>query len=269
MLLWDSMSALLTLRNFFWAATTLGEIVLIFYLLRRRLSRSHFWLLLYLCCTVLQSVLGVITYSLLDFTSAATRNIIWSSQAVVITMRFSAVYEMARRILARYPGIWALAQRLLLIVAAGVLLYTAVFSEKHLSLMILTVDRGAELAIASFIVGLLLFARYYLLEIDPLDRALSIGFCLYSCFYVINDSLLEKRMEPYVGFWGSMDVITFLASLLIWIQAVRVYAPARELVTPKSVPCDLYGTLSSEMNVRLRLLNNQLAQLLRSERPRL
>jgi hypothetical protein len=149
-----------------------------------------------------------------------------------------------------------------------VLLYTAVFSEKRLSMMILTVDRGAELAIASFVVGLLLFARYYMLEIDPLDRALSIGFALYSCFYVINDSLLEKWMEPYVGFWGFMDVITFLASLLIWIQAVRAYAPALEFVTSRSTSSDLYGALSAEVNVRLRLLNDQLAQLLRSESTR-
>ncbi len=33
------MSALLTLRDLFWAATTLGEIVLIVYLIRRKLVR--------------------------------------------------------------------------------------------------------------------------------------------------------------------------------------------------------------------------------------
>jgi hypothetical protein len=136
-------------------------------------------------------------------------------------------------------------------------------------MMILTVDRAVELAIASFIVALLLFARYYMLEINPLDRALSIGFCLYSCFYVINDSLLEKWMDPYVGFWGFMDIITFLACLLIWIQAVCVYVPARVSVRPQTVPCDLYGTLSTEVNIRLRMQNDQLAQLLRSESPRL
>ena len=183
-------------------------------------------------------------------------------------MRFLAVYEMAGRILARYVGIWALAKRVLLSVAPGVLLYSALFSEKRLSMMILTVDRGAELAIACFSVGLLLFARYYMLEISPLDRALSIGFCLYSCFYVINDSLLEKWMEPYAGFWGFMDVITFLACLLIWIQAVRVYAPARQFATPERMSPNLYGALSPEVNVRLRLLNDQLAQLLRSESTR-
>ena len=116
--------------------------------------------------------------------------------------------------------------------AAGVLAYSGIFSEKRFSMMILTVDRGVELAIASFIVALLLLARYYKLDIGPLDRALSIGFCLYSCFYVINDSLLEKRMESYLGFWNFMDVITFLASLLIWIQTVRVTLPPRSPSRP-------------------------------------
>jgi hypothetical protein len=268
MLTWDAMSALLTLRNVFWAMTTLAEIILVLYLIRRKLADSHLWLLLYLFSAILQSALCVVIYSRFDYDSAVARTAIWGSQAVVITMRFAALCEMARRILARFVGIWALAQRVLWIVIAAVLLYTAIFSEKRVSMMILTVDRGAELAIAACIVALLLFARYYLLEISPLDRALSIGFCLYSCFYVINDSLLEKWMYPYVGFWGFMDILTFLASLLIWIQAVRLYAPARVMVAEGPKASDLYDRLSPEVNVRLRLLNDQLAQLLRSESPR-
>ncbi len=268
MLRGEVMGDLLTLRNLFWAATTLAEIVLLLYLVRRKLVDSHLWLVLYLCCTVLQSALAAVMYSLWDFNAPVTRSVIWGSQAVVVTMRFAALCEMARRILARYIGIWAFAQRVLLIVAAGVLAYSGIFSEKRFSMMILTVDRGVELAIASFIVALLLFARYYKLDIGPLDRAPSIGFCLYSCFYVINDSLLEKRMESYLGFWNFMDVITFLASLLIWIQAVRVYAPAKESFAPRRVAPDLYGALSPEVNTRLGLLNDQLAQLLRSESPR-
>ena len=73
------MGDLLALRNLFWAATSLGEVILVLYLVWRKLVRSHHWLFLYLCCTIIQSVLGVITYSLLEFRSAATRNIIWGS----------------------------------------------------------------------------------------------------------------------------------------------------------------------------------------------
>jgi hypothetical protein len=64
----------------------------------------------------------------------------------------------------------------------------------------------------------------YLLPVHPLDRALAIGFCLYSCFYVINDSIFETLIESYLGFWGFLDVLTFLASLVIWIRAVRIYS---------------------------------------------
>jgi len=128
----------------------------------------------------------------------------------------------------------------------------------------LNVDRGVELAIAAVIVTLLLFARYYGLPADNLDRSLCIGFCLYSCFFVINDSLFEKWVNAYLSLWKFLDILTFLASLLLWLGAARAYsetAPARD---PVVVPKELHGKLSSELNVRLRLLNEHLNQLLSS-----
>ena len=76
------MGDLLNLRNLFWAATTLAEIVLLLYLVRRKLVDSHLWLVLYLCCTVLQSALAAVMYSLWDFNAPVTRSVIWGSQAV-------------------------------------------------------------------------------------------------------------------------------------------------------------------------------------------
>lgn len=75
-------------------------------------------------------------------------------------------------------------------------------------------------------------------------------------------------MEQYVGFWGFMDIITFLASLLIWIHAVYLYSPGQESRAPTRMAPEVYGTLSPQVNIRLRLLNDQLAQLLHSENPR-
>ena len=41
-----------------------------------------------------------------------------------------------------------------------------------------------------------------LLPIEPLDRALAIGFSLYSCFYVINDTIFEKLNNKFLEMWG-------------------------------------------------------------------
>jgi len=113
-------------------------------------------------------------------------------------------------------------------------------------------------------VTLLLFARYYGLPMDNLDRSLCVGFCLYSCFTVVNDSLLEKWVNSYMNLWSFLGVLTYLASLLLWLGAARAYtetAPARD---PLTMPHALYGKLSSELNVRLRLLNDHLNQLLKT-----
>ncbi len=172
--------------------------------------------------------------------------------------------EVARWILSPFSGIWALGRRVLLAAAGGVLVYAALLSRDYWYSLPLNVDRGVGLAVAAVIVTLLLFARYYGLPMDNLDRSLCVGFCLYSCFTVINDSLLEKWVTSYLSFWNFLGVLTFLASLLLWLAAARAYSKTASAVDPVCVPQELHGKLSSELNVRLRLLNDHLNQLLNS-----
>jgi len=155
-------------------------------------------------------------------------------------------------------------RRVLLAVVAGVLVYTALLSKEYWRELPLNLDRGAALAVAAVVVVLLLFARYYRMPMDSLDRSLCIGFCLYSCFFVINDSFFERWVFSYLNFWNFLGVLIFLASLLIWIGAVRTYPEAVLALHPVVVPKELYGKLSSELNVRLQLLNEHLDQLLHS-----
>jgi hypothetical protein len=254
----------LNLRNLTWALTTITELVLLVYLVRRKLFRSHPFFSAYILIAILQSALMAATYEIWGFHSYRAWLIFWLSQLVVMTARFTAVVEVARRVLSRFSGIWALGRRILIAIAACVLVYAAVLSKVYWYRLALNVDRGVELAIAAVIVALLLFARYYGLPMNPLDRSLCIGFCLYSCFYVINDSLFEKWVNTYLSFWRFLDILTFLASLLIWLAAARAYSvtvPARD---PAIVPKELYGKLSSELDVRLHLLNEHLDQLLHS-----
>jgi hypothetical protein len=262
------MSETLILRNLAWAVTTITELILLAYLVRRKLFRSHPFFSVYILAVILQSVLVAATYGEWGYQSFRAWLTFWLSQLVVETARFAAVVEVARRILSPFSGIWALGRRVLLVAAAGVLVYAALLSREYWYNLPLNLDRGVGLAIAAVIVTLLLLARYYGLPMNNLDRSLCIGFCLYSCFCVINDSLLEKWVKGYMNFWSFLGVLTFLASLLLWLGAARAYsetAPARD---PVIVPKELYGKLSSELNVRLRLLNEHLNQLLNSGNPR-
>src|SRR5271165_2078616 len=180
----------LNLANVAWALTTATELILLVYLLRRRLFRSHPFFFAYILGAILQSVLMVGTYGIWGAQSFRAWLIYWLSQLAMETARFAAVVEVARRVLSPFSGIWALGRRVLLATAGGVLVYAALLSREYWYKLPLNVDRGVGLAGAAVIVTLLLFARYYGLPMDHLNRSLCIGFCLYSCFCVINDSLL-------------------------------------------------------------------------------
>jgi hypothetical protein len=180
----------------------------------------------------------------MGYTSHVAVLVIWGSQGVV--------FEMAKRILSSYRGIWSLAARLISGLGLCALIDSLLVAEKKFAFLVLNLDRGLELTIASSIVALLLFAKYYLLPVHPLERALAIGFCLYFGFFVINDSIFEKFLNTYLGFWGFLDVLTFLASLII-LKAVRVYSEYPAAVCgQESIPAGIYGTISPELNLRLK-----------------
>ncbi len=263
------MPALLTLGNVLWGTTTFAEVVLLVLLLRRKLAFSRPVLALYVASTILQSILAVFVYATWGIQSPIASKVIWGSQGIVISLRFLAVYEMARRILSPFEGIWTLARRILMLIGLSTLAYSLLSSQQVYRYLILNLDRGLELCIAIFIVVMLVFARYYYLPLAPLDRALCIGFCLYSCVYVINDSLLERYWNVYQSFWSYLGIVSFLASLLMWIRAVNGYS-VTETSIPKreALPSSIYGSLSPEFNFRLKLLNDQLTRLFRFRKQR-
>jgi hypothetical protein len=154
---------------------------------------------------------------------------------------------------------------LLLGVAAVVIAYDLLLSKGQWHWLILNGIRGLELAMAAVIVTMLLFARYYRVPVDQLQRALAVGLCLYSTFYVVNYSLLERVVQQYAVLWNFLGLSAFIASLLVWISAVSRYAPSEAIAVPSAIPVELYGKLSSEVNSRLLLLNRQLVRFLHLE----
>ena len=258
------MSETLNLRNVELALTTMTELVLFVYLVRRKLFRSHPVFSVYILIVILQNALMAAAYGVWGYQSFRAWLIAWLSQIVVEIARFAAVVEVARRILSPFFGIWALGRRVLLAAAGSVLVYAALLSREYWFKLPLNVDRGVGLAVAAVIVALLLFARYYGLPMDHLDRSLCLGFCLYSCFCVINDSIYDKWLLGYLNLWSFLGALTFLASLLLWLEAARAYSETAPAQVPVIVPKELYGKLSSELNIRLRLLNEHLNQLLHS-----
>ncbi len=195
--------------------------VLLVLLVVRRNYRACPAFFVYILVNFVLGFLVFFIYRRWAFISVTAWRIGWGLQGIVICARALAVAELCRLLLARYRGIWALAWRLLLACAALVLLNSVIAASHSWTLAVPTADRGLELSIATVIVVLLLFARYYQLEASPLARSLAIGFCLYSCFSVLNDTILERLLYHYYLLWNLVGMLAFLLSLLVWTWAFR------------------------------------------------
>ena len=255
----------LQLQSATWVLTTALEIALFVQLLRRKLPGSYPFFFTYLASAILQSAAVAVLYRNPDLDKMTVWKLAWGTQGIVVTFRALTLMELNRRVLSPYVGIWALARSLFLGIGVAVIAYDLSLSKGQWQWLILNGVRGLELAMAAVIVTMLLFARYYRVPVNQLQRALAVGLCLYSAFYVINYSLLERVLQQYAVLWNSLGLFAFIASLLVWIGAVRRYTAVEEITVPQTIPAELYGMISSEVNTRLILLNRQLMQFLRLE----
>jgi hypothetical protein len=253
------------LRNVNWALTTILEVVLLVYLVLQKRYLSYPAFFFYVVLIILQSAAVALTYHYWGEKSEEAYRISWGSQAFVICARWLAVIEITKKTLAKYSGIWALVTRILLLLTVCVLAYTILTSPKILDLLVLNADRALELGVATFIVCMFLFVRYYRVDMQRFERMLAIGFCLYSCSQVINDTIYEAHLQVGGTLWTYLSTLAFLATLLLWLGAVRTSPATVGVANELPVRPELYGDLSPKLNSRLHLLNNRLNRLFRSE----
>jgi len=210
-------------------------------------------------------VLGILVFSFYywqGFSSRASWYFAWGMQALAICARAFAVSEICRRLLSRFPGIWALAQRVFAGCAALVLLYSGLAARHQLELLLPSADRGVELSIASIVVILFAFARYYDVQPGPTDRTLAIGFFLYSCCFALSDTVLERFLHDYGTLWSLLALLAYFASLVLWTSALwetrTASATDEKLLSP-----GVYQSITPQINMRLRELDDQLSKIWR------
>ena len=225
----------------------------------RKNHRAYPAFSLYVFLNLSLGVLAFLIYRRLGFFSNASWRIAWGMQALVLCARGLAVMEVCKHLLARYRGVWALAWRVLLGCAALVLLYSGLAARHGLGFLLPKAARALELAIATVIVAVFVFLRYYRVEAKREDRSIAIGFCLYSCFSVLNNTVLERFLDIYVPLWNFLGMLAFLASTLLWTWALS--EPHTEGSREETLlPAGVYQTFAPQFNLRLRLLNEQLLQ---------
>ncbi len=251
------MAEIVNFEKTLWLTSVLLQSALFALLLYRKNYKPFPFFSAYVLVTLLQNAALFVSYRLWGFKSPVSFGVAWATQGLVVVARVLAVTEIFRHVLAKYRGVWALVWRILLAAAGCVLAYSWVVARHTWQLFAVNADRGFELAIAVTIVLLFLSARYYGVRAEYTARALVIGFFLYSCFFVVNDTILEVWMYRYATLWNLLGTLSFLASLVIWNWALREKQPEATLA-PEMLSDDVYRQMTPEINSRLRALNDQL-----------
>lgn len=253
-------------ENLLWIVTFGMEAGLLLLLISRKQHREFPFFSAYLSGVLLQTALLFASYSLWGFDSRISVRVAWISQGFVTLLRALVVVELCRRLVGPYRGVWALTWRVLLSCACIVLSYSFLVSRFAVQVAIVNIDRGLELTIATVVVVVFLFAAYY--GIVPQTRIyfLSAGLCFYSCFYVVNDSFLEHWMEAFSNVWNFMGMLSFLASLGLWLWGFLI-PQASETSSAELLPRHIYGSLSPRLNRQLSQLNQRLSMFWQIEEP--
>lgn len=212
---------------------------------------------LYVLLNFLQGIVLFSAYNAWGFFSREAIQIAWGAQGLVSLTRAVAVAEICYLALAKFRGIWRLAWRLLTAAAVLVALYTWTLSRGSWQVAILNLDRGLELLMATVIVLLFVFVRYYDVLVQPSLRTMAIGFFLYSAFRVLDDTILERWWRTSGPLWNLIGTLTFLASLLLWGWVSR-QKQQYAVPEPELLSADHYHSLSPAINARLKNLNERL-----------
>lgn len=254
----------LTFDHVLLSITFLLNAGLVVLLLSRKNHKVFPFFFCYVLLNVIQGIALFAAYRVWGFTSLPSILVAWGSQFLVLVARALAVSEICHRVLAKYQGVWKHA-RLLLLVGAGVIAALAWgFSQGNWRSAILSFDRGLELAMASTIVLLFVFAKYYEVHLEPAVRTLATGFFLFSGFQVLNNTVAERWFIHSTVLWNLLGTLTFLASLLLWNWALRLRFQHSTRV-PKLLPGDHYRAMSPAINARLKSLNERLGRFWHNE----
>jgi hypothetical protein len=251
------------LQQVLWVLNAATSVFLLFLLAYRGNHRHYPVFTFYIFANLALGALAFVIYRRWGFSSLASWRVGWTLVILAVCARAFAITEVCKHFLAYYRGIWALAWRILLVLAALVLMYSGLAAKHQPRLIPPNVDRGLELSIAAVIVALLFFVHHYDLPANAANRSLAVGFCLYSCFRALNNTILEDYVYRYAPLWNALEMLAFLASLLIWSRALRK-TQAETGPEEALLPARIYKVVAPQINDRLRLLNHQLSHFARA-----
>ncbi len=249
-----------------WCLAIFLEVIVFVLALRWKAAKELPFFVAYLGLLLVNEAILFGTYEIAGFYSRTSLYVYWTMQALCISLRAIVVYEICRRILSPFAGIWR-ALKPLLIGLAALLLGLAVLSSRgrpyHLTNAILSAQRGLELMVAALLIAGLAFCRYYGVRPERHLAWIALGLGLYSIAQIGDNLFLQNwsgHWLTHFAIWDALRHYSFDITLLMWMWALKEPLPA-EQPAPALLSGNEYQTLSPVITLRLRELNARLLEM--------
>jgi hypothetical protein len=250
------------LENLLWGFGTALKVLLCFLVFYRRLYRRLPLFTIYAALLPVE-VAGVWwAYHVWGYRSLPAWYAYWSALGVVLFARGLVIAELCRTTLKVYAGLWSFAQKLLALSAAVLLVWAAIAAARNTHWivgLVLTTERGLELAASVILVSLFAITIRYKVWIEPLERNILLGLALYSTFQMLNSTFMTQRMTPFFPWWESVRVGCFDAAMVVWLipllRPLPAPAPRPPLISEQTA-----GDLLRRLLNKMRELANELKQ---------
>lgn len=249
-----------TLLRIIWIACEVLQLAILTLIVVRRHYRTLPTFTWYIALNLLQAVILYGVYNHYGFISAVAYRTYWATQVVTMIAQTLASTEMLDRALQDYPGIWALAWRVIWFAIVVIIAYSWLTANRNDQWGLMYAHRGYHLTFAMAFIACLLLVRHYSISIDPVYQAMIAGFCFYSCGVFVTDTLLKQLVmqsfPKYSEVWNESELLLFFAVLVVWVVALS--HPVRVPVQPPRPTGGAYEQFGPQVNARLREMSDTL-----------
>src|SRR6266853_918074 len=188
----------------YWSTAGL-QIILCLLAYVRRLHQHLLFFTIY--ATVLATgTLGIqVVYHQFGFHSPESRSAYWIVTIVDIGAAGLAVAELCRYKLRAFKGIWALAWRgltLLTVLFLANALMDAWGQTNKIAIYGLTIGRDFGISSVAILLAMLLIRNYYGLGLEPLEKAIATGMCLFCIVDTASNTMLKDFFSSYIFSWS-------------------------------------------------------------------
>jgi hypothetical protein len=256
--------------------------------LRKVQSRLPFFVA-YATILIVGDLSAQLVYYRFGFRSSAAYYAFWVVTGGIGLAQGFAIAELCRYTLRAYHGIWALAWRILVVMAAAFFLDAALDAwgqPQRVEIYGLTLERDIALGTIVILLAMLLFHKYYHLRLEPLHKWIALGMIVISAVNVFNNTLLQNTFTHWLSFWfftkysslwsgissqvaqakdlwNAIRTSGLIGSIAIWCFALRKPLPV-PASAPVLLPKEVYAEFSPAVNLRLRAFNDRLLELLKT-----